>query len=110
MAFLTILYEHLSGRTLVDAAEGHYFNSVLTPLPENLPEQVTATFRCLDILRRRAFQVISHFWRVYCVIDVVLHNEVARFQEAYRHLDCLIEAASDRIDHTETPQAKEGNL
>ena len=78
-AYLAILYEYLSGRTLADAAEGHcLINSVITPLSEDLPEQVTATFRHLDILFRRVFWVISHFRRVDHVIDVVLHNDVAR--------------------------------
>ena len=95
MAYLAILYEHLSGRTLADVAEGHCFNSVLTPLSEDLSKQVTATFRRLDILLCRFFRVISHFRRVYHVIDVVLHNDVARLQEACRHLDCLIEAVGD---------------
>ena len=108
--YLAILYEHLSGRTLADAAEGHCSNSVLTPLSEDLPEQVAATFRRLDILLRRVFRVISHFRRVYRVIDVVLHNDVVRLQEAQRHLDCLIEAAGDRVDHAETPQAREESL
>ena len=61
IAYLAILYEHLVGRTLEDAAEGHCNNSVLTPLSEDLPEQVAATFRRLDILLRRVFRVISHF-------------------------------------------------
>ena len=109
--YLAILYEHLSGRTLADAAEGHCsINSVLTPVSEDLPEQVAATFRRLDILLRRVFRVISHFRRVYRVIDVVLHNDVVRLQEAHRHLDCLIEAAGDRVDHAETPQAREESL
>ena len=111
-AYLAILYEHLSGRTLADAAEGHCLNNSvgLPPPSEDLPEQVAATFRRLDILLRRVFRVISHFRRVYRVIDVVLHNDVARLQEAHRHLDCLIEAAGDRVDHAETPQAREERL
>lgn len=110
MAYLAILYEHLSGRTLADVVEGHYFNSVLTPLSKDLLEQVMFTFRRMDILLHHVFQVMSHFQRVYRVIDVVLHNDVARLQEVCRHLDCLIEAASDRVDHTETPQAREESL
>ena len=104
------LYAHLSRCTLSRAAEEHYFNNVFTPLSENLPERVTATFRRLDILLRRVFRVISHFRRVYRVVDVVLQNEVARLQEACRHLDCLIEAAGDRVDQAETPQAREESL
>ena len=110
MAFLASLYEHLSRCTLNRAAEEHCFNSVFTPLSENLPEQVTATFRRLDILLRRVFRVISHFRRVYSVIDVVLQNDVARLQEACRHLDRVIEAAGDRVDQAETPQAREESL
>ena len=78
MAYLAVLYKHLSRSTLADAAEEHCFNSVFTPLSEDLPEQVTAIFRRLDILLRRVFRVISHFRRVDRVIDVVLHNDVAR--------------------------------
>ena len=78
LAYLAVLYKHLSGRTLAVVAEEHCFNSVFTPLSEDLPEQVTATFRCLDILLRRIFRVISYFRRVNLVIDVVLHNDVAR--------------------------------
>ena len=112
MAFLASLYEHLSRCRLNCAAEEHcLINSVFTPLPaENLPEQVTATFRRLDILLRRVFRVISHFRRVYSVIDVVLQNDVARLQEACRHLDCEIEAAGDRYDQADTPQAREESL
>ena len=110
MAYLAALYEHLSRCTLNRAAEEHYFNNVFTPLSENLPERVTASFRRLDILLRRVFRVISHFRRVYRVIDVVLHNDVARLQEVYRHLDCLIEATGDRVDQAETPQAREESL
>ena len=95
LAYLAVLYKHLSGRTLAVAAEEHCFNSVFTPLSEDLPEHVTATFRRLDILICRVFRVISHFRQVYRVIDVVLHNDVARLQEACRHLDCLIEKAGD---------------
>ena len=100
LAFLAQLLEHLSQCKLNRATEEHcLINSVFTPLPaENLPEQVTATFRRLDILLRRVFRVISHFRRVYRVIDVVLQNDVARLQEACRHLDCIIEAADDRVD------------
>ena len=79
-------------------------------MSEHLPEQVTATFRRLDILLRRVFRVISHFRQVYCVIDVVLHNDIAHLQEACRHLDCLIDAAGDRFDHAEDPQAREESL
>ena len=111
LAFLAQLLEHLSQCTTLNrAAEEHCFNSVFTPLSENLPEQVTATFRRLDILLRRVFRVISHFRRVYRVIDVVLQNDVARLQEACRHLDCVIEAAGDRVDQAETPQAREESL
>ena len=62
-AYLAILYEHLSGRTLANAAEGHYLNNSvgLPPPSEDLPEQVAATFCRLDILLRRVFRVISHF-------------------------------------------------
>lgn len=75
ITYLAILYEHLSGRTLADAVEGHcLINSVLTPLFEDLLEQVAASFHHLDILLHRIFRVISHFRRVYRVIDVVLHN------------------------------------
>ena len=105
------LYAHLSRCTLNRAAEEHHFNNVFTPdLSENLPERVTAIFRRLDILLRRVFRVISHFRRVYRVVDVVLQNDVARLQEACRHLDCLIEAAGDRVDQAETPQAREESL
>ena len=110
MAYLAILFEHLSGHTLADAAEGHCYNSVFTLLSEDLPEPVTATFRHPDILLRRVFRVIFHFRRVNIVIDVVLHNDVAHLQEACRHLDCLIEAAGDRVDQAETPQAREESL
>ena len=61
MAYLARLYERLSDRTLADAAERHCFNNIFTPLSEDLPEPVTATFRRLDILLRRVFRVISHF-------------------------------------------------
>ena len=111
MAYLAALYEQYSRCTLNRAAEEHCCNSVFTPLPaENLPEQVTATFRRLDILLRRVFRVISHFRRVYRVIDVVLQNDVARLQNACRHLDCVIEAAGDRVDQAETPEAREESL
>ena len=96
MAYLVILYEHLSSRTLADIAEGHCANrSVLPPLSENLPEQVTATLRRLDILLRCVFWVVFHFRRVNLVIDEVLQNDVARLQEACRRFDCLIEVAGD---------------
>ena len=87
MAYLARLYERLSSRTLADAAERHCFNSVFTRMSEDLPEPVTATFRRLDILLCRVFRVISHFRRVYRIIDVVVHNNIARLQEACRHLD-----------------------
>ena len=41
---------------------------------------------------------------------MVLHNDVERLQKAHRHLDCLIEATGDRVDHAETPQAREKRL
>ena len=47
---------------------------------------------------------------MYRVIDLVFHNDITRLQEACRHLDCLIEAAGDRVDHAETPQAREESL
>ena len=50
MAFLAALYKHLSRCTLNRAVKEHCFNSVFSPLSENLLEQVTATFRHLDIL------------------------------------------------------------
>ena len=95
MAYLAILYEHLSSRALVDVAEGHCINSVLPPPPEIMPRHVSATFRCLEVLLRRVFRVISSFRRANLAIDVVLQNDVAHLLEDYHRLDCLIEVAGD---------------
>ena len=95
MAYLAVLYKHHSGRTLAVAAEEHCFDSVFTPLSEDLPEHVMATFRRFDVLLHHVFRVICHSRQVYRIIDVVLHNDVAHLQEACHHLDCLIEAVGD---------------
>ena len=110
MAYLAILYEHLAGRTLAKAAEAHCVYSVLPPPTKVMPGHVTATLRRLDDLLYRVFQVVYSFRRANLAVGVVLEQGVARLQEDYRRLECDIEAASDRVDQAETPQAREEGL
>ena len=74
MAYLAILYEHLAGRTLAEAAEGH---SVLPPPAEVMPGHVTVTLHHLDDLLFRVFQVVCSFRRANLAIGVVLEHDVA---------------------------------
>lgn len=78
MAYLAILYKHLAGRTLAEAAEGHCNYSVLPPPADVMPGHVIATLRRLDDLLCRVYQVVYSFRRANLVIGVVLQQEVAR--------------------------------
>lgn len=110
MAYLAILYEHLAGCTLVDAAEGHCANNVLPPPMEVMPEHVMATFRRFDTLLCHIFRVVSLFRRPNLAINVVLEEDVARLQEDYCRMDFDIETTADPVDHAETPEAREESL
>ena len=110
MVYLAILYEHLAGRTLAEAAEGHCDCSVLPPPTDVMPGHVAAMLRRLDDLLCRVFRVVCSFRRANLAIGVVLEQEVARVQEDYRRLECDIEAAGDRVNQAETPEARAEGL
>ena len=87
LAYIVVVYSHLSGRNLAQAADKPSVRNVIRCRPSDLPETIAATICRLELLLRRTNARVSGIRRVNLVVEIVLWNYLVRTEDAARRVE-----------------------
>ena len=85
LAYIVLLYSHLSGRNLAQASECSIRN-VIRCRPSDLPETIAAIICRLELLLRRTNARVRGIQRVNLIVEIVLWNYLVRTEDAARRV------------------------
>ena len=82
LAYRVLLYSHLSGRNLAQAADKLSVRNVIRCRPSDLPETIVAIICRLELLLRWTNARVRSIQRVNLIVEIILWNYLVRTEVA----------------------------
>lgn len=110
LAYILVVYSHLSDRNLAQAATKASVRNAIRCRPSHLPETITALIGRLELLLQQTSARLSSIRRVNLVVEIVLWNSLVRTEDAAQRVEDDIDIAGERIRLAETVETRVDGL
>lgn len=106
LAYIVLVYSHLSSRNLAQTADKPSIRNVIRCRPSDLPETIAVIICQLKLLLRRTNARVSGIRRVNLIVEIVMWNYLVRTKNAAQRVEDDIPIVEERVDLTEMEETR----